>query len=1175
MRVLLLMAAMIQYIVFSPVQEQPVIIFSQNTTKLTFPDKAVFSTTITGKETVTDVELLYGSDERTCSEVQALAVPEFKPGKNLRVSWEWNMLDSGGLPPGTQIWWQWRVTNEAGETVTTEKQTVTWIDRIHPWKELEDQSIRLHYYTISADKAREYLETATGAMERLKEDTGMEASGTVDLYLYATGKDMRDALLYEPTWTGAMAFPDHNKVVVGISENVDWTKRTEAHELTHVLTGNYTFTCLWMTPTWLEEGLAVYGEGDPDEETQGAFEEAKENDYLLSFRVLSASFAEESEQASLSYSQSYYMVDYLIETYGRDKINRLLKVLSRGTVLDEALEEVYGFDLLGFEKEWRESIDMPEAEWYQEALIPTAEPTEVPTMLPVVGVKRVYPTNTPLPTRTPMPTATTVPTATAIRVESSATQENTVTPVPTVQSSGGTPGSMAVILVMIGVLVTGVVVFLVIRSKNKKNTGISAIVFLFLGTAALSVTPVKANGLQAEATKYPQLPTATLFTPPPTEEGYYTNNDVGIRMRIPSNAKIDTSKANAAYHFSLSIENKAVIGHLFSSGLGGGKTLEDIAHRIRENELEELVGVNFVEDEAIEMDDGSRAWLTVSEGRLPDDPSVLKVSIVTVRGYTTVTSLLLFSTRDVFEYFQEEIDDINTSLEVIPPTVSGFARDEILIMDSSESDNPRENDPATTRGSGGFDLVFSGLVTYDVNLKLKPDLAKSWDVSDDGLVYTFHLQPEAVFHNMRPVTAEDVVYSWDRAAAPETDSDTVMTYLGDIRGMKERHEGTAESISGLMIIDEHTLEVTLEKPVPYFLLKLTYPTSYIVDRENVEKGKKWYLTPNGTGPFRLSRWESQTEIWYERFDSFYGEKPKIKAILLTMYQGTSQQLYELGVTDLTGVSYSDLVRFTDPSEPMHDELQSNLNMCTSYITMDVTQPPFDDLKVRQAFAMSVDKDQYVKVIAEGGAIPARGLYPPAMPGYDRDFKGLEYDPEKARQLIQDSKYGEGEFPEVIYSRSNYGSSVSEGTAAIVQMWEENLGIKITIQNIDPEYYQDVVDSGKHGQLINGGWCADYPDPENFADVLFHTDAEMNRSNYSNPELDELLENARVEEDVNKRIEMYQKAEEIIVNDAPAVFWTHSRSYVLVKPYLKGYVGSPIDIPLERYLWIDSEKFLED
>jgi ABC-type transport system substrate-binding protein len=137
------------------------------------------------------------------------------------------------------------------------------------------------------------------------------------------------------------------------------------------------------------------------------------------------------------------------------------------------------------------------------------------------------------------------------------------------------------------------------------------------------------------------------------------------------------------------------------------------------------------------------------------------------------------------------------------------------------------------------------------------------------------------------------------------------------------------------------------------------------------------------------------------------------------------------------------------------------------------------------------------------------------------------------------------------------------------MWQQNLGVTITVQNLEPEKMQDEIHAGNHGQIISSGWCADYPDPENFADVLFHTGTEMNEGNYSNPDLDKILEQARVEKDVAIRISLYQQAEQIIVDDAPAIFMTHSMSYVLVKPYLKGYILSPVStFPLIRYLWMD-------
>src|SRR5688572_28604924 len=138
------------------------------------------------------------------------------------------------------------------------------------------------------------------------------------------------------------------------------------------------------------------------------------------------------------------------------------------------------------------------------------------------------------------------------------------------------------------------------------------------------------------------------------------------------------------------------------------------------------------------------------------------------------------------------------------------------------------------------------------------------------------------------------------------------------------------------------------------------------------------------------------------------------------------------------------------------------------------------------------------------------------------------------------------------------------------MWEQNLGVTITVENLEPNYFLDQIYSGNHGQLISGGWCADYADPENFADVLFHSSSAQNGGNYSDPELDALLEQARVERDVNTRIAMYQQAEQMIVDDAAVLFTTHSLSYELVKPYLNGYIFTPISVPIERYIWLDGK-----
>ena len=178
---------------------------------------------------------------------------------------------------------------------------------------------------------------------------------------------------------------------------------------------------------------------------------------------------------------------------------------------------------------------------------------------------------------------------------------------------------------------------------------------------------------------------------------------------------------------------------------------------------------------------------------------------------------------------------------------------------------------------------------------------------------------------------------------------------------------------------------------------------------------------------------------------------------------------------------------------------------------------------------------------------------------------------EARQLLAQSKFGgPSGLPAIVFTNAGVGSYIGADVAAMAEMWEQNLGVAVTVENLEPNYYYDQINSGNHGQLFSGGWCADYPDPENFADTLFHTGSPQNNGGYSNEKLDAILESARVEPDVNKRIAMYQQAEQIIVEDAAALFTTHALSYQLVKPYVKGYVFTPINIPIERYMWLEGK-----
>ncbi len=503
-------------------------------------------------------------------------------------------------------------------------------------------------------------------------------------------------------------------------------------------------------------------------------------------------------------------------------------------------------------------------------------------------------------------------------------------------------------------------------------------------------------------------------------------------------------------------------------------------------------------------------------------------------------------------------------------TQYGIPLNQALVLEGGETSNLRNYDPATTVTAGDKRL-FSGLVSFDPNLNLTPDLAESWDISPDGLVYTFHLRSNATFHSGRAVTAQDFIYSWTRAADPALQSPTVLTYLGDIVGLPAVVEGSAKTVSGLKALDEHTLQVTIDAPKPYFLMKLTFATAFVVDKDNVESGPNWVRQPNGTGPYRLKEWKSNEVMIYEANQDFYLGAPSIPYVLVKIFSGDGMRLYETGDVDIAPVYLSSVERFSDPAEPMHGELLAGVSLCTNYVVFDVTQPPFDDLNVRKAFSMAFNRQKYISVVMDGHALPAQGIYPPALPGYNLELKGLPYDPEQARKLLAQSKYGGPEgLPPIVYTDAGLGSYVNSDVAAMAQMWKQNLGVTITVENVEFNYYYDQIYSGNHGQLFSGGWCADYPDPENFADVLFHSGSSQNNGGYSNPALDALLEKARTEQEITRRIGMYQQAEQILVDESAALFTVHSLSYQLVKPYVKGYVLTPIDIPIERYMWLEGK-----
>ena len=471
--------------------------------------------------------------------------------------------------------------------------------------------------------------------------------------------------------------------------------------------------------------------------------------------------------------------------------------------------------------------------------------------------------------------------------------------------------------------------------------------------------------------------------------------------------------------------------------------------------------------------------------------------------------------------------------------------------------------------------VFGGLVTIDRNLDIVPDLAESWDISADGRVYTFNLREGAKFHDGKPVTAHDVQWSLERVTNPLTESPVADQYLGDIVGVKEKLAGDATTISGVRLIDEQTIEITIDEAKSYFLAKMTYPTGFVLDKENVEANpRSWFREPNGTGPFRLEEYEVGVTLVLGRNENFHLGPPKLEEVEFKLSGGTSMLMYENDEIHVAGVGLADLDRLNDPTNDLYPELETApASFSVNYIGLNVNEPPLDDVKVRQALNLAIDKQEIATIVLGDLVKPADGILPPNFPGYDESVSGYDFDPIRARQLLEESKYGgdlENIPPITITTPGNFGANVSLDMEVILQMWERNLGITAEFQQTEYATFLKDLHKGRF-QMFDIGWIADYPDPENFLDILFHSESTNNHTHYSNPEVDDLLLRARVETDTTTRYNLYNQAEQMILDDAPWVpLWFDGESKLLVKPNVHDYLLPPLIIPRYRYIYLTAE-----
>ena len=336
-------------------------------------------------------------------------------------------------------------------------------------------------------------------------------------------------------------------------------------------------------------------------------------------------------------------------------------------------------------------------------------------------------------------------------------------------------------------------------------------------------------------------------------------------------------------------------------------------------------------------------------------------------------------------------------------------------------------------------------------------------------------------------------------------------------------------------------------------------------------GRSWTDDPNGTGPFRLKEYKIGERIVLERNEHFYREPANVDTILLNLAGGQSMAMYENDEIDITGVSLFDLERVLDPNEPLNEELiVAPPDFSISYIGFNTSMAPFDDPKFRQALNHAIDKELIASEVLSDLVVPAFGILPPGFPGYNDSLVGLRHDKELAQQLLSESLYADPDTrPRIVITVPGTGGTIGLDLEVVIEMWRQVLGVEVEIQQVEWATYLEDLNDSKFQAYAGLGWQADYPDPQDFLDILFHTDSALNHGAYSNPELDAILERARTLQDPLERIEEYRKAEVMIVEDGAWVpLWFTGERHVLLKPHVEGYRVTPMIVPKLREIRIN-------
>ena len=473
--------------------------------------------------------------------------------------------------------------------------------------------------------------------------------------------------------------------------------------------------------------------------------------------------------------------------------------------------------------------------------------------------------------------------------------------------------------------------------------------------------------------------------------------------------------------------------------------------------------------------------------------------------------------------------------------------------------DPPTLDPALSTDTTSGVLVlnlFDGLVELDPEtLKVRPAIASAWEVTGDGLNYTFHLRTDARFHHGRPITAADFIRSFERVLDPKTRSPRRWV-LEPILGARAFAEGLADSIVGLRAPDPKTLGIRLKRPFAPFLAQLCMEAASAVPVEIAERlGPDFASQPTGSGPFRFVAWKHDVSVTIGAFGDYYTGAPEVGQVRFEVVPDVNVALQKYEADELDLLDQLPEGRLEELRARHPDEVKVWPTLSVYYYGFNHAKPPFaNDRALRQAINHAIDRERIARVLREGKATPARGILPPGIPGHNTSLEGYPFDLDRARRLLVEAGYpgGRGLGGIDLWYNTN---ERHERIAQVVQSSLAQIGVETRLRRMDWASYLEACERGEP-LLFRMGWVADYPDADNFLYTLLHSSqagAPGNFSRFSHPILDRLLDEARLATDPGRRRALYMRTDSLATAEAAWTTIYYDSAEMLIRPVWEGVV----------------------